>query len=183
MPDATQPSAADVGEQIKADHRRVESLFSQIQAGSVNSPELVRTAITELVKHSEAEELIVYPVLGTEVGKDVQEHAVDEHGQAEEVMAKLEKLSPGDADYDKLVTQLIDDITKHVQEEESTVLPRLRSAIGDQRMAELGPAFMQAKEKAPTHPHPHAPDTPPGNVVAGPLAAIVDKVKDKLTGG
>jgi hypothetical protein len=31
---------------------------------------------------------------------------------------------------------------------------------------------------APTHPHPMAPDTPPGNVVSGALAKIIDSGKD-----
>jgi hypothetical protein len=35
---------------------------------------------------------------------------------------------------------------------------------------------------APTHPHPHAPSTPPGNVVAGAAASIVDKARDALRG-
>ncbi|MDP9389263.1 MAG: hypothetical protein M3Q48_15440 [Actinomycetota bacterium] len=48
-------------------------------------------------------------------------------------------------------------------------------------MAEIGDAMAQAREKAPTRPHPRAPDTPPGNVVAGTAASIADKARDKLT--
>jgi len=45
---------------------------------------------------------------------------------------------------------------------------------------ELGEKMAEAKAMAPTHPHPNAPNTPPGNIVAGPLAAIADKVRDFL---
>ena len=38
----------------------------------------------------------------------------------------------------------------------------------------------KAKAMAPTHPHPNAPNTPPGNLMAGPLAAMADKVRDLL---
>jgi hypothetical protein len=31
---------------------------------------------------------------------------------------------------------------------------------------------------APTHPHPNAPDTPPGNVVGGAAAGMLDKARD-----
>jgi hypothetical protein len=31
---------------------------------------------------------------------------------------------------------------------------------------------------APTHPHPRAPDTPPGNLVAGAAAGAIDKAED-----
>ena len=54
--------------------------------------------------------------------------------------------------------------------------------MGAARMKGLGEAFTKAKDKAPTHPHPHAPDTPPGSVIAGAAAAAVDKVRDKLKG-
>ena len=49
-------------------------------------------------------------------------------------------------------------------------------------MRVLREAFEKARDKAPTHPHPHAPSTPPANVVAGAVAAPVDKVRDKLSG-
>jgi hypothetical protein len=35
---------------------------------------------------------------------------------------------------------------------------------------------------APTHPHAAAPDKPPFNVMLGPGAALVDRVRDWLSG-
>jgi hypothetical protein len=35
-----------------------------------------------------------------------------------------------------------------------------------------------AEKAAPTHPHPQAPSKPPFNLVLGPIATIVDRVKD-----
>jgi hypothetical protein len=35
---------------------------------------------------------------------------------------------------------------------------------------------------APTHAHPHGPNSAIGNMVVGPFAAMVDKVRDKLKG-
>jgi hypothetical protein len=37
-----------------------------------------------------------------------------------------------------------------------------------------------AKKFAPTRPHPQAPNTPPGNVIAGAAAAVTDKARDML---
>jgi hypothetical protein len=45
---------------------------------------------------------------------------------------------------------------------------------------QLGEKMVKAKAMAPTHPHPHAPNTPPGNIMAGPMAAMADKVRDFL---
>jgi hypothetical protein len=35
-----------------------------------------------------------------------------------------------------------------------------------------------AKATAPTHPHPKAPNQPPGNILLGPIAAIIDRARD-----
>src|SRR5947209_7357066 len=43
---------------------------------------------------------------------------------------------------------------------------------------ELAQAMEKAKKVAPTHPHPRAPDTPPGNLVAGAAAGAIDKAQD-----
>ena len=42
----------------------------------------------------------------------------------------------------------------------------------------MGERYERAKASAPTHPHPHAPNTPPGNVVLGPIAALADRIRD-----
>ena len=39
-----------------------------------------------------------------------------------------------------------------------------------------------AKKTAPTRPHPRSPDTPPGNLVAGTAAGVVDKVGATVCG-
>jgi hypothetical protein len=41
------------------------------------------------------------------------------------------------------------------------------------------------KKTAPTHPHPRSPDEPPGNIIAGAGAALMDRALDagrKLVG-
>jgi organic hydroperoxide reductase OsmC/OhrA len=78
------------------------------------------------------------------------------------------------------MTVLIESVRHHVKEEEQELFPEVRKAIGRKEMAELGDALEQAKKTAPTRPHPKAPDTPPGNLVAGPAAGALDKAKDKV---
>lgn len=41
----------------------------------------------------------------------------------------------------------------------------------------------KAKALAPTRPHPRAPDQPPGNLVAGTMAAVMDRARDMVRGG
>ena len=55
----------------------------------------------------------------------------------------------------------------HAQAEENGAFRLLQqSEDADARMT-LGQRYEKAKRAAPTHPHPHAPDSPPGNVVLG----------------
>jgi hypothetical protein len=67
-----------------------------------------------------------------------------------------------------------------VQEEEGELMPQMRDAVDQQALDELGHALDVAKQTAPTRPHPHAPDTAPGLTLAGPVAAIYDRLRDRL---
>ena len=42
----------------------------------------------------------------------------------------------------------------------------------------MGNLLESMKTVSPTRPHPHMPSTPPYNVMAGPLAAFLDRVRD-----
>jgi hypothetical protein len=81
-----------------------------------------------------------------------------------------------------LVGELQREIEHHVAEEEGRFFPALRAAIDDQALAELGAQLDQAKKVAPTRPHPAAPDQPPLLALAAPIAAIYDRLRDRLQG-
>jgi hypothetical protein len=49
--------------------------------------------------------------------------------------------------------------------------------MGRKDLQELGETMEKAKAISPKQPHPKAPDTPPGNLIAGPTAAAADSVK------
>lgn len=72
------------------------------------------------------------------------------------------------------------EVRHHVEEEENELFPQLRSTLGEHRLMEVGQQLAEAKRRAPTRPHPHAPDTPPASVAAGPVAAVVDKARDAV---
>ncbi len=68
----------------------------------------------------------------------------------------------------------------HAEAEESTTFPLLERITTTDERQELGARYQKAKDRAPTHPHPHAPDTPPGNKLLGPVAAIFDRARDAV---
>ena len=74
-------------------------------------------------------------------------------------------------------------VLEHMREEQVHVLPLLHDLEDDIRRSELGERYLRAMAAAHTHPHPHLPNAAPGNVIAGPLAALVDRFRDTFDGG
>ena len=140
--------------------------------------------ITELVRHSVAEEMYLYPAARKAIpgGDQLADREIEEHAAAEQVMKDLEKVAPEDPRFDQLLAQLITDIRGHVADEETDLFPRLQAACSEQELVELGEKVRRAKKVAPTRPHPSAPDTPPANKVLGPAVGLVDRIRDALTG-
>jgi hypothetical protein len=98
------------------------------------------------------------------------------------MLASMEKLDPASEEFAQKLSQLRDDVLEHAQAEEQNIFPLLRALEHEEERAELGARYEKAKASAPTHPHPNAPDTPPGNTILGPIAAFADKVRDAARG-
>ncbi|HSH58696.1 MAG TPA: hemerythrin domain-containing protein [Acidimicrobiales bacterium] len=171
------------------DHRTVDQLFTHLEGsppGAEQRSQAVQEVIRELSVHAVIEEQVLYPAIREEVpgGEDLADHSIDEHQEVKEALARLERLDPADAETDKTLQQLTSDVRHHVGEEEGPggLFERLRASVSQERLEEMGEQLEAAKKLAPTHPHPKAPSTPPGNVVAGAAAAIMDKARDAFGG-
>ncbi len=164
-----------------ADHREVEQLFTQIESGAAGKDEAVRKVIRELSIHAAIEEQVLYPVMRRALadGDAKVEEAIKEHQEAKEALADIEQLGDSPPREQKL-QQLMEGVRHHVEEEEHELFPEMRSAVSEDELRKLGAALVAAKKMAPTHPHPNAPATPPGNIVAGAAAAVVDRARDAL---
>lgn len=136
----------DVVELIMADHREVERLFEQLRSTPRTRPLLAPVMCALLTAHSRAEEAEVYPVARNEADiADLVAHSQEEHAEAERVMAELMGADPGSAGFDKTLKKLVDSVTHHIQEEESSVLPAMRERLPQQRRDELGRAFARSR--------------------------------------
>jgi hypothetical protein len=62
------------------------------------------------------------------------------------------------------------------------VWPGLRGALSSTEAQELGDKLSKAKELGPTRPHPRAPASPAVLKATGPAVAVVDKLRDAVTG-
>jgi hemerythrin superfamily protein len=176
----------DAVELLEHDHRMVEQLFRDYQAARSDDQRrgVVEILIRELSKHAALEELIVYP-LGKRVlvdgNQEVQQH-LTEHMAVKQLLVKLDKLPIGAPETADLLNELEKNVQEHVEEEEGVFLPQLKSAVDQQALDELGRELDKGKQTAPTRPHPHAPDQPPALTMAAPVAAIYDRLRDRLQG-
>ena len=89
-------------------------------------------------------------------------------------LAELETMDPGHERYGAKVTVLIENVRHHVEEEEGSCSPPSERPSTRRQLREIGDELVAAKRTAPTRPHPEAPDTPPGNIVAQVLTAPLD---------
>jgi hemerythrin superfamily protein len=173
---------------LKQDHRTVEKLFKQFEkAGDrayVEKRATVDRIIEELSKHAAVEEQLFYPVTRQTVPdtEDIALESLEEHHIVKWVLSELVDMDPEDERFDPKVTVLIENVRHHVEEEEGGYFPMVRDELGRKALGELGDAMEKAKAIAPTKPHPRSPDTPPGNLIAGTKAGMVDRVGDVVSG-
>jgi hemerythrin-like domain-containing protein len=178
----------DAVQLIQRDHREVEKLFEEFEraehAGEPGRAAAVaRALVRELSVHAAVEEQFVYPALREQTGDRPVLDALEEHHGAKVTLDEIDALPPGARRLASKVRVLAASVRRHVEEEERHLLPALARALDARQLRELGETLARAKEAAPTRPHPASPDTPPGNLVVAPLAAIVDRCLDALRDG
>lgn len=176
----------DAVELLKHDHRMVQQLFRDYRSAASDEQRrgVVELMVRELSRHAALEELVIYP-LAKEVlpgqRAEIDDHLA-ENLDVKRTLTELDRLGAGDDRTDELVAELEGEIAEHVREAEGDLLPKLRDIFDQQALDELGEALEQAKHNAPTRPHPHAPNEPPALSLAAPVAAIYDRLRDRLQG-
>lgn len=129
------------------DHREVERLFAELRDPAKRAG-LVPVLTTLLTAHSRAEESQVYPAASAEAGiADKVEHSQEEHLLADQLLADLAATDPDGAEFEQVLDKLVEAITHHVEEEESDVLPGLRAGLDEDRLRELGEAFLASRQE------------------------------------
>jgi hypothetical protein len=180
----------DVIEVLEHDHREIEEMFGELESlrgvadddAKSRRKGLTEQVTVELVRHSVAEEVLVYPQVEDKVSADEVEHARKEHAEAEETLARLEKLNANDPNFDDELSTLMDEIRHHIKEEEGQMFAHMRQVIDAEDLRKLGARVQTFKKVAPTRPHPNVPNEPLPRTAAGPAASMLDRMRDLATG-
>src|SRR4051795_13257057 len=180
----------DVIEILEHDHREVEQMFAELESlrGATSEDaksrrkDLMEQVTIELVRHSVAEEVLVYPQVAKKVSEEEAERARHEHAEAEETLQRLEKLDADDAAFDGELATLIREIREHVAEEEGEMFAHMRQVFDEEELRKMGSRVEAFKKVAPTRPHPSVPNEALPRLAAGPVASLLDRMRDLATG-
>jgi hemerythrin-like domain-containing protein len=180
----------DVIEVLEHDHREVEEMFDELESLRGASTEgaksrrkdLADQVTIELVRHSVAEEVLVYPMVEDRVSAEEAEHAREEHAEAEETLKRMEKLDADDPQFDDELGTLMREIRHHIEDEEGEMFAHMRKVIEPDELRRLGARVEAFKKVAPTRPHPNVPNEALPRTAVGPAASLFDRLRDLATG-
>jgi hemerythrin-like domain-containing protein len=182
----------DVFAVLHSDHEEVKQMLAGLEQPTAGRDERTLAARTQVAKrliiessrHEAVEEQYFWPAVRQHLadGDQLADVAVGQEGEAKEVLAKLDKLTAEDPEFDRVLASFIPDCRAHIEFEETKVWPSLRAALSGEEASKLGEQISGAKEHAPTRPHPHTPASPGVLKTAGPAVAATDKLRDAVTG-
>lgn len=136
-----------VQDAIGLDHRKVETLFKQIEDSE--DPAKIREFFAQLCRdlsiHAEAEEEIVYPAVRPYYA--ATQELYREQAEAKLMVKTLQALNPATAAFKAQVRSLKDAIQAHVQQEEGEMFPAIRDNFADAEQKQLALRFNAAKER------------------------------------
>ncbi len=181
----TDTSSQDVVDVLTTDHREALILLDQIKLATdmEERRDLADTLISELVRHSVAEEMYVYPAMKEHLpnGDEAVQHDIEEHKELEATMKELEAVNADDVRFTELIGQLEITLRDHIEDEEADQFPQLRARIPREELVQMAGKVETAKKMAPTRPHPSAPNSQVFHKLVGPGVGLVDRLRDKLT--
>lgn len=137
-------------EALSKDHREFERLLDRLVEASKANDDGWKGILDELrrgvLAHARAEEAVFYNALREEeAGKGLVLHNYAEHTKAEALIRTLGAAKVLDATWTSIVEKLRDDLTHHIEDEESAVFAAGRNAFSDAEAIQIGGAFARMK--------------------------------------
>lgn len=183
---------ADLVDELTRDHNRVNALLKQlatipgVKKGGSPAQQSARESIVDLItvelsRHEAAEEQTLWPLVRRALpdGDERADTALGQEQRGKDVLTALGQRSGHEEEFDDLVEELSAAARSHVAFEEKVFL-ELREHVDRDELLQQGHRYVEARASAPTRPHPHAPDRPPGVQAAGAMGAAMDRARDTL---
>jgi hemerythrin superfamily protein len=175
----------DVVDLLIAQHSRIRDLFAEVKAAQgEGQQEAFHRLRRMLAVHETAEEEVVHPaarmvLAGGNAG--LVDDRLAEENEAKKMLSELEGMQPGQPGFSDRLEKLRLAVLEHARAEERYEFMRLRDKLDRSRLRAMAASVKAAEAFAPTHPHPGV-ESATANLAVGPIAAIVDRVRDAIQG-
>jgi len=133
-------------------HMEAKDAFQKINAAPPPDREsLWKKLSPELALHEQMEERFVYEPMSHDIGsrdpmlRDWDQKHHTEVGAAEELIHRIDRLSPSDASWFETVEKLHGALEEHIRTEESDIWPRIRSFWDESKLRTAGTEIQAAK--------------------------------------
>lgn len=178
----TTDSKPDAVEFLEHQHEEIRALFKDLRnAGKAEKAEVFQCLVRLLAVHETAEEMVIHPhARAAETGDAIVKIRLGEESEAKQMLADLEKMGVDDPKFDAQLKAFERAVLDHAEHEEDEEFPLLYEVHDETVVRRMTAQLKLAQGMAPTHPHPHGPDTAIGNLLVGPFVSVVDRVRDAL---
>lgn len=172
----------DVVELLLQQHRHIRQLIASVEEASDGARQRSFEELRRfLAVHETAEELITHPrARVADGGNAVVDARLQEETDAKKILADLDGMKVDQPGFDTKFAALKTAVLAHAQAEEDEEFPLLRKDNDAGRLKRMASAVRAAEAVAPTHPHPSVGSSMTTNLVAGPLASLVDRTRDAV---
>jgi hemerythrin superfamily protein len=178
---ANAETTEDVIDLLRAQHGRIRDLFDQVMhSDGTERKDAFQDLVKLLAIHETAEEEIVHPMARRLPGGDgIVDDRLAEEREAKELLSELDGMDTDDPRFLKSIDRLRIDVLTHARAEERYEFDRLKDQFSPAQLRGFAAAVRAAEATAPTHPHPGT-ETATKNLLAGPMLAVVDRVRDMI---
>jgi hemerythrin superfamily protein len=190
MGDATEDRAkaqalpeGDVIRVLLEQHAQIRDLFSTVKSSTGEQKQESFDALRALLAvHETAEELVLRPVTEKLGAQSVADARNSEEKEANEVLAELEKMSVDDPAFAAKLAAFEQSVDEHAEAEEDEEFSQILAQCEEDERQSLGRKVKLVEGMAPTHPHPSVAGNRNAQLLTGPFAGMVDRVRDALSG-
>lgn len=127
-------NAGDWSEGLTAEHNAVSKIFDALELTTEENTTKRTVLLTQLKhalgKHAFQEENVVYPAMREHGLTDEADHLNHDHGYVKQFLFELTEMERSNPMWLAKAREFRTELDRHVREEEDTLFPKLRAALG-----------------------------------------------------
>jgi iron-sulfur cluster repair protein YtfE (RIC family) len=127
---------------LRRAHERFRALFADhFGSRTEDKREIFRALKEELEIHARIEEELFYPAVvrvRSDEARAVVRDGLHEHQILEGLLAEIDQMDPGDERYDERITDLRENVERHLHDEEDRIFAQAVSHLSESRLEKIG---------------------------------------------